>query len=796
MVLFNGPAPLRDDLAELPASDLHAEGVVWLRVAYGTLTPLAVKRNPLLQAPAPGFTSGITAGVTAIANQCSSGLASSIPLQWAVGLALPPNMPKCDQQPSLPRGTVASRPGSARGGTSITPCASTSATASSDGLSSDESTGGREGGHTSPARKRPRPGHVTDHAKLKEEEPPYPPHLAPALAPALAPVTADVNSWKEVNSWMEPLEVGADGALAGEGGAVGGDVGGAVGDVGGDVGGDVAGGCLDELDDHLGGYLDEALYGEDMALLWDGLQRDSQPPVPALSTELESWSMSRAAASDAVAQVSSAGGAAAIEPAIGRGAYQTFVQGPSWVTPPPEADPLLSLCRPVEEAYAGAASGHALAPEMDGQASSMERDADGGADHCGAGPGMLHRPCVQCRAAKVRCKRQDPCPRCVRLGLKCELPPDVKRGRPSHLDRAAAFAHTQREVAHAPQLAMVGGTPKVGSTPQLIFPMPSSLHQAVSLPTAQAVRMLPHTLAYPLAPTHPLAASVSSTPACAQAPIQSCSQVPLSPPTSPPSALDQPIISTTANLNPHAAAAPPARARRHWRMTRVAVALFLLVALQCYAYSYATSHTPSQLSPSTLIPAQPTDQNVSVSLEIGPPAGGSFLVLLSAAAFTMTAAIFPGAPPAWSMPYVHAVGFVMVAGKAHTTLQRFHAVAAEYAGESDASLAVRRMCLIASFLATLLRTLTAAEQTFWYGARGMAISNALIILVVVGTLWWIEGPSAYPPLDNSAPEGVVLACSLACFAGAFNPKTRRRVASAVRWSSVTDVAPTRSRTTG
>ena len=371
----------------------------------------------------------------------------------------------------------------------------------------------------------------------------------------------------------------------------------------------------------------------------------------------------------------------------------------------------------------------------------------------------------------------------------------MKRGRPSHLDRAAAFAHTQREVAHAPQLAMVGGTPKVGSTPQLIFPMPSSLHQAVSLPTAQAVRMLPHTLAYPLAPTHPLAASVSSTPACAQAPIQSCSQVPLSPPTSPPSALDQPIISTTANLNTHAAAATPARARRHWRMTRVAVALFLLVALQCYAYSYATSHTPSQLSPSTLIPAQPTDQNVSVSLEIGPPAGGSFLGLTPGGAtcvrvwfvyvtpFVITAAIFPGAPPAWSMPYVHAVGFMMLAGRAHTTLERFHAVAAEYAGESDASLAVRRVGLIASFLGTAARILTDVATRgadFWYGVRLVNAFNALIILVVVGTLWWIEGPSAYPPLDNSAPEGVVLACSLACFAGAFNPKTRRRVASAVR----------------
>ena len=65
--------------------------------------------------------------------------------------------------------------------------------------------------------------------------------------------------------------------------------------------------------------------------------------------------------------------------------------------------------------------------------------------------------------------------------------------------------------------------------------------------------------------------------------------------------------------------------------------------------------------------------------------------------------------------------------------------------------------------------------------------NALVILVVVGTLWWIEGPSAYPPLDNSALEGVVLACSFACFAGAINPKTRRRVASALRGNISADV---------
>ena len=43
---------------------------------------------------------------------------------------------------------------------------------------------------------------------------------------------------------------------------------------------------------------------------------------------------------------------------------------------------------------------------------------------------MLPRPCKHCRSKRVLCDRNAPCLRCVRLGIECEIPPTVKRGRP------------------------------------------------------------------------------------------------------------------------------------------------------------------------------------------------------------------------------------------------------------------------------------------------------------------------------------------------------------------------------
>ena len=50
-----------------------------------------------------------------------------------------------------------------------------------------------------------------------------------------------------------------------------------------------------------------------------------------------------------------------------------------------------------------------------------------------AGEARLHRPCANCRAARVLCDRHLPCGRCMRLNQEasCEAPPTVKRGRPT-----------------------------------------------------------------------------------------------------------------------------------------------------------------------------------------------------------------------------------------------------------------------------------------------------------------------------------------------------------------------------
>lgn len=43
---------------------------------------------------------------------------------------------------------------------------------------------------------------------------------------------------------------------------------------------------------------------------------------------------------------------------------------------------------------------------------------------------VLHRPCAQCRAAKVKCNREAKCSRCVKLGIVCKLPPSPQHRRP------------------------------------------------------------------------------------------------------------------------------------------------------------------------------------------------------------------------------------------------------------------------------------------------------------------------------------------------------------------------------
>jgi len=36
---------------------------------------------------------------------------------------------------------------------------------------------------------------------------------------------------------------------------------------------------------------------------------------------------------------------------------------------------------------------------------------------------VMHRPCTQCRTAKVKCNREAQCSRCIKLGIVCKLPP-------------------------------------------------------------------------------------------------------------------------------------------------------------------------------------------------------------------------------------------------------------------------------------------------------------------------------------------------------------------------------------
>ena len=91
-------------------------------------------------------------------------------------------------------------------------------------------------------------------------------------------------------------------------------------------------------------------------------------------------------------------------------------------------------------AHPTVAPGSPYDPDEDDDEEAMPEDAidntastgaSGGAqDPAVLNPQRSKRPCAACRLAKVRCDRGVPCKRCSRLGLSCEPPPYVRRGRP------------------------------------------------------------------------------------------------------------------------------------------------------------------------------------------------------------------------------------------------------------------------------------------------------------------------------------------------------------------------------
>ena len=150
-------------------------------------------------------------------------------------------------------------------------------------------------------------------------------------------------------------------------------------------------------------------------------------------------------------------------------------------------------------------------------------------------------------------------------------------------------------------------------------------------------------------------------------------------------------------------------------------------------------------------------------------------------AFVLTSIFFPDEPPQWFMPYVHAIGAAMIAGRLHSTAQRYRHLGA--LAESPLALNIRRAALIASVLGAVARALVASlsrGRLFWHSCRLLAVYNAVVLLAVVCALWTAERPATYPPADTKLTESLALVCSLIFQACAFTPRNRRRLAAAVR----------------
>ena len=58
---------------------------------------------------------------------------------------------------------------------------------------------------------------------------------------------------------------------------------------------------------------------------------------------------------------------------------------------------------------------------------------------------VLHRPCAQCRNAKVKCDRAARCSRCVKLGIVCKMPPSPQQRRPRAASSSSSTTATVSE---------------------------------------------------------------------------------------------------------------------------------------------------------------------------------------------------------------------------------------------------------------------------------------------------------------------------------------------------------------
>eukprot|EP00966_Prymnesium_polylepis_P210351 4871063-Prymnesium_polylepis.1 len=64
---------------------------------------------------------------------------------------------------------------------------------------------------------------------------------------------------------------------------------------------------------------------------------------------------------------------------------------------------------------------------------------------------LMHRPCAQCRAAKVKCDRLARCSRCVKLGIVCKLPPSPQQRRPRAATAGGSGASEHEDDEQPPQ---------------------------------------------------------------------------------------------------------------------------------------------------------------------------------------------------------------------------------------------------------------------------------------------------------------------------------------------------------
>ena len=421
------------------------------------------------------------------------------------------------------------------------------------------------------------------------------------------------------------------------------------------------------------------------------------------------------------------------------------------------------------------------------------------------------------------CNREYPCRLCKRLGIPCQIPPTVKKGRPPRAEQqaraeraaqAAALAATlnQQTDSEAAQEASVVVKKPLGAI-DMATAVAASLWggggmggqttQPARAPVAPAAVPVPPSVAPPATPPTSPPEEPEPTPEMAQKQEEENMQ-------GEEPEQQKPELSSVHDLYParlFRVKAPKPIDIFYSIIVAGACACFLDVVLPSSDINMDSSSNDTFFADDAAAAALLNASDAAFDPMALPGRrleeaamhpeihkihefdgySSPWHIALSPAPFLiLSAALCPGAPVDWSLPYIifHALSASSIIGRSRYTYDYFFQIC-EYAARNridERVLLAWQASLLLTYFTGVARTaasLCTSGRLFWPSMRLMFVTNALVMLAVLSRLAYLEAPFTAPPLCLSRMGGLTIAGLNAVYAMGLHPALRYRWAQAV-----------------